>query len=456
MHTVRILHTADWHLGRELAGIDRSRDFERFLDWLLDLVRARSIDVILLAGDVFNTSMPSNAAQRLYYEFVRRASETNLLAVVVIAGNHDSAYFLGAARSLLEGCRTYVAGSVPEEQALLIRDPKGRVVLAVAAVPYLREGDVVLETTSAADWDEPAVWREGVRRYYDRVSEELDRLLAAEGLAPDAVPRVAMGHLFVTGEGTSSKISEADAHYVGSLRNIGLDAVGPNWSYAAFGHVHEPREIKGSVPAWYSGAPLLLRFADRNESPSVIGVTMCGKPPEHVVEIERIDVPQPRKILSLAGNEAELASKLEDLKKEASGEALAPMAELVYTGSEPPGAALLERLSRRAEAAGVLLGPVRIGGEVRLRAAEEESAACITLEDITPDEVFRSVLDAREISDESRPPLLRCFAEALEEVERERRVEDERLLRVLSGEAESDPRNADADENGMCVARTED
>ena len=153
MPKLRILHTADWHLGRDLAGVDRTQDFERFLAWLTDEVRTRRPDVLLVAGDVFNTSMPSNAAQKLYYDFVRKIAETDVAAVIVTAGNHDSAYFLGAARGLLEGFRCVVSGEGPEDQAVLVKRG-GRVLAAVAAVPYLREGDVTLPAGTALDMDE--------------------------------------------------------------------------------------------------------------------------------------------------------------------------------------------------------------------------------------------------------------------------------------------------------------
>ena len=131
---IRILHTSDWHLGRTLADVDRSADFASFLDWLVGILVERRPDVLLVAGDVFDTTMPSTAAQRLYYDFLRKASETSVKAVVITAGNHDSARFLGAARPLLEGCRVFVAGDDPEEQAFVVEDESGMPILGVAAV----------------------------------------------------------------------------------------------------------------------------------------------------------------------------------------------------------------------------------------------------------------------------------------------------------------------------------
>lgn len=94
---VRIFHTSDWHLGRQTADVDRTEDFRSFLTWLLGQISERRPDVLLIAGDIFDTTMPSSDAQRLYYDFLTKASQTALRAVVVTAGNHDSLRFFAGA-----------------------------------------------------------------------------------------------------------------------------------------------------------------------------------------------------------------------------------------------------------------------------------------------------------------------------------------------------------------------
>ena len=113
---VRIFHTSDWHLGRQTA------DVRSFLTWLLGQITERRPDVLLIAGDIFDTTMPSSDAQRLYYDFLTKASQTALRAVVVTAGNHDSLRFLRAPEVLLSTIRTIVAGNTPETEAVVIRD----------------------------------------------------------------------------------------------------------------------------------------------------------------------------------------------------------------------------------------------------------------------------------------------------------------------------------------------
>ena len=140
--SIRVLHTSDWHLGKTLADVDRTSDYRAFLNWLIGIIEVRSIDVLLVAGDIFDTTMPSADAQRLYYSFLTEAAKTNLRQIVITAGNHDSQRFLRAPRELLSVVRTFVAGSTAEKEVCVIRDKDGAPLLGIAAVPYLSEGDV--------------------------------------------------------------------------------------------------------------------------------------------------------------------------------------------------------------------------------------------------------------------------------------------------------------------------
>ena len=92
---IRILHTADWHLGQTFFGYDRTQEHEHFLDWLAGVLTKNKIDVLIVAGDVFDVSNPSAASQRMFYRFIHRVTTENpRLQLVVVAGNHDSAALL--------------------------------------------------------------------------------------------------------------------------------------------------------------------------------------------------------------------------------------------------------------------------------------------------------------------------------------------------------------------------
>ena len=112
--SLKIIHTADWHLGQTFFGYDRDEEHEAFLSWLIDILTLRQTDVLLIAGDVFDVANPSAAAQRRFFRFLREANRHNpQLQIVIIAGNHDSAARLEAPIPLLEELNTSIVGVVP-------------------------------------------------------------------------------------------------------------------------------------------------------------------------------------------------------------------------------------------------------------------------------------------------------------------------------------------------------
>ncbi len=142
---MKLLHTSDWHIGRALYGRKRSEEFEAFLNWLAALIESEDIDVLLVAGDVFDNSTPSNYAQELYYRFLCRVAAAPNRHVVVTAGNHDSPTFLNAPRELLKFLNIHVVGCAaesPENEVIMIAGPDDEPRLIVCAIPYLRDRDI--------------------------------------------------------------------------------------------------------------------------------------------------------------------------------------------------------------------------------------------------------------------------------------------------------------------------
>ena len=122
---MRLLHTSDWHIGRTLYGRKRYEEFESFLTWLAETIQQNEIEALLVAGDVFDTSAPSNRAQELYYRFLCRVAASSCRHVVVVAGNHDSPSFLNAPKELLKALNVHVVGSsteFSEDEVLVLRN----------------------------------------------------------------------------------------------------------------------------------------------------------------------------------------------------------------------------------------------------------------------------------------------------------------------------------------------
>ena len=193
---LKILHTADWHLGQTFYGYERHTEHTLFLDWLCHELSARQADVLLIAGDVFDSPNPSAASQQMFYRFLRRATEENpSLQVVVIAGNHDSAARLEAPDPLFKDMHVEVRGLVRRtsdgaidlDRLVVPLGPAGCPEAYCLAVPYLRQGD----------YPPAENYAQGVASLYSALYEKVSGL---------GKPVVAMGHLQATG----AEVSEND------------------------------------------------------------------------------------------------------------------------------------------------------------------------------------------------------------------------------------------------------
>ena len=428
--TIRILHTSDWHLGKTLADVDRTADYKAFLKWLLGVIKSRSIDVLLVAGDVFDTTMPSSDAQRLYYSFLTEAAKTNLKKIVITAGNHDSQRFLRAPRELLSVVRTFVAGSTAEKEVVVVRDDAGAPLLGIAAVPYLREGDVRLSGENDTDASRAAAWGRGIAEHYRKAWDALQ-----EALAGQKVPLIAAGHLFVTGARTAGADEGSDGGvYVGSLRNVSASVFGKAWDYVALGHIHRAQKVAAEIPVRYSGSPLALDIGGANDRHVVVEIAFENG----IIEETEIEVPQPRRVMRIRGDLAGLVRQIDEAGAESPGAVL----EAVYEGPAMDAGTLVSELGRAAGAAGVNLSAVR---PKLLLDGAEDAGPVRSLEDISPEGVFASVLDENGITEEERKALAPLFQEALERARAEERQRDARARERL---AQSEHCAEDGEEDG--------
>lgn len=249
---MRILHTADWHLGARLVERDRLPEHAAFLDWLIDTLRSEKIDALLVSGDVFDAANPPQDAVALYFDFLKRLADLKTVKAVITGGNHDSASHLNAPRELLRRFDVHVFGHAGDN----IVDLGG---VVVAAVPFLRERDL---RQAAAGETITAVHeqvRAAIRAHYAA------QLAACRDLAQGR-PIIAMGHLTVLGATTSE--SERDIH-IGNLGAVGADLFS-GFDYTALGHLHRPQRVAGIETIRYSGSPIPLSFSEAADAKSVV------------------------------------------------------------------------------------------------------------------------------------------------------------------------------------------
>ncbi|MFH0727190.1 MAG: exonuclease SbcCD subunit D C-terminal domain-containing protein [Pseudomonadota bacterium] len=398
---MKILHTSDWHIGRTLFGKKRYPEFEAFLSWLAETLLKEQVDVLLVAGDVFDTSTPSNRAQELYYRFLCRVAASSCRHVVVIAGNHDSPSFLNAPRELLRALNVHVVGSctgLPTDEVLLLRDNAGVVELIVCAVPYLRDRDIRVAEAGESIEDKERKLTEGIRSHYFDVCNIAGQTRKALG-AP--IPIVAMGHLFTAG----GKTVEGDGVrelYVGSLAHVTPGVFPECIDYLALGHLHVPQKVNGSDVMRYSGSPLPMGVGEATQEKSVCLVEALGR----AVSVQPLPVPVFQKILQLRGNWEYFAARIREL---ISSHGCAWL-EIVYDGDEViPD--LRDRLDAAIAGTGMEILRVRntrVINRVLNRLHEEE-----TLDDLSVDDVFARCLSAQNVPEEQHSDLLRTYREVL-------------------------------------------
>ena len=310
---MRILHTADLHLGKLLEGRGRTAEQKAMLDEITAIAAREEIDLVLIAGDVFDTYNPSAEAERLFFAFLEKISADGQRAVVAIAGNHDQPQRFSAVSPLAEQNGIYLLGmpfDLPEVQdfdenkvcllktgfhSLRIYLPKAKEEAVIAALPYLSESRLN-ELLSQDLSDEKAVSRD----YQERLASIISR---AEEDFSDETVNLIMAHLFLRGgrESDSERklpalkseaadtedISEEEASTisVGGSYGVSSEIFGSITQYAALGHLHRPQQISSPIPCVYAGSPLAYSFSECNQTKSVI---IIEAKPQGEVQWQRI------------------------------------------------------------------------------------------------------------------------------------------------------------------------
>lgn len=276
-----LLHTSDWHLGRRLYGKPRYDEFKQFLDWQLQTLREQKVDVLLIAGDIFDTTAPSNQAQNLYYDFLSQVCHTDCRHVIIVAGNHDSASFLEAPKQLLKAFNIHIIGSMtdtPTDEVITLSDKAGQPELIVMAVPYLRDRDVRTVGHGERLDDKERKLAQGIKAHYAQIADiAIAQQAQLQAKYKRTIPIVATGHLFTVGGQTMEGDGVRDL-YVGSLGSIGAEIFHPQIDYVALGHLHIPQVVGGQPHIRYAGSPIAMGFGESRQQKQVHLLRFDAKP----------------------------------------------------------------------------------------------------------------------------------------------------------------------------------
>lgn len=290
---MRILHTSDWHLGQRLVNLERTEEHQHFLNWLLDTIQHEKVDVLLMAGDVFDNGAPSNTALKLYYDFLRKVCATCCRHIIITGGNHDSVSTLNAPKELLDCFNIKViGGATPDilDELIELRDEEGELKLVVCAVPFLRDRDVRLSVPGESAEERENRIKQGIADHYAAFVPHIQKYKQAQ------IPVVAMGHLFAAG-GTASE-SEKEIH-VGNLGQIGTAQFPVEFDYVALGHLHRPQKVNNTHHIRYSGSPIPLSFSEVTDT-KVVFILDFEK--NELTDLRELEIPCCRKLVRFKGD----------------------------------------------------------------------------------------------------------------------------------------------------------
>lgn len=435
---MRILHTADWHLGHTLRDHARTAEHAYFLNWLVATVVERRVDVVLIAGDVFDSANPPPVAWRMWFEFLGKLKQAQpKVQVVVIAGNHDSATRMEAPRQLLAAFDVRVIGQLQrdadgklqtQDVIVPLRDATGEVVAQCVAIPFLRASDVIglakcakgepVKTVGESfliprpnveepehDGTDPLI--DGMRALHEELFE------AARSQRGDGQALVAMAHGYLVG-GALSELSERKV-LGGNQHALPIDLFPEDCRYVALGHLHRPQLLAGHEHIRYSGSPIPLSMPERLHAHHVVFCDLSGDEVEKVWPLRTPRLVDLTRIPERGELEPDAALQAVEALDEHDHELpddQRPLVEVAVRLAQP-SPSIAERIARAIADKNARLVRVEV---VLADSPRSAPRAPRDLASLSVEEVFVRRY-RRDFEGDVPAPLLRAFRELLEEVE---------------------------------------
>ena len=297
---MKVLHTADWHIGKILHKQSLKNELDLFFSWLIKIISTESVDVLLVSGDVFDLANPSSKDRGLYYNFLSQLSKLSI-QVVITGGNHDSINLLDAPKEILNSLAITVIGGAKEnikEELIELKNDNEEIALIVAAVPFLRDKDLRNKNTDQVFKDRTEAVREGIKNHY---AELADICISKY----KDLPCIAMGHLYAKGSLTSDSEREIQ---VGNTAAVESNIFSSVFDYVALGHIHRPQIIGKNEHIRYSGSPIALSFSEKKDAKTIVLIDIKSK---NDVSVTPIEIPKFRELKKIKGNFDYVKSKLE-------------------------------------------------------------------------------------------------------------------------------------------------
>ena len=397
---MKILHTADWHLGHRLHEQSQMEEQTLFLSWIENYIIQEKIDVLLISGDIFDTGAPSNQSLEMYYSFLINLNNTTCKSIIITGGNHDSPGTLNAPKHILNALSIKVVGKATEEiadEVFKIKSNNEEVI--IAAVPYLRDGDI-RRAVAGESFDElTEKYKTALINHYNDAAEHCALINT------NNAPVIAMGHLFAVG----GSVSESEQNiYVGSLGHIGAEDFPAYFDYIALGHLHRPQIIGGNDKVRYSGSPNILSFSEIGYDKKVIILNIENN---EIYNIKETTIPCFRKFYRIKGKIDECILQFPDIISNTYQ--LTPWVEIILDEESTVNTDILKNAAKDYN---FEVLKTSLKNQRRLQGIEDLLKDTKSIKELVPTEVFKLKCEELGYNLKENPKIWDAFNEILQSV----------------------------------------
>lgn len=405
---MKILHTADWHIGKVLHKHPLHEEMDLFFDWMIDFIKSEAIDVLLISGDIFDLANPGAKDRATYYQLLSRLVPLHI-EIIITGGNHDGIGVINAPKELLDALHIHVIGGAKanlEEELIEIKNKNEELELVVAAVPFLRDRDLrSLKTDKQYETRAEAI-RAGIENHYKGLAN----------ICKDKyhkIPCIAMGHLYAKGVSTSD--SERDIH-IGNAAAVEASIFPKEFDYIALGHIHRPQIIAKNEFIRYSGSPISLSFSEKSDKK---GILLLEVNDAKIEKPKFVEIPKLRELKKISGDVATVSAALKTYENKYKLPALLELEFKEQDFSEITLAKVSELVAQyeNHKAFTILKSKTEFSSGVKDTADLFKSGE--NIEDLSPADVFEKRISSEELDDSKKKELLETFQELMEMVQAE-------------------------------------
>ncbi|MGC1632512.1 MAG: exonuclease subunit SbcD [Gelidibacter sp.] len=398
---MKILHTSDWHIGKQLHKFELNEDLDLFFEWLIAYITSENIDVLLVSGDIFDQANPSQAAYKQYYDVLKQLINLDC-KIILTGGNHDSASVLNAPAELLKAFDISVIGGATDDlDDMFIRIEKDNEKLVVAAIPFLKDRDIRKSVAGESYATKIEQIKFGLQTYFSEINSHYKEH-HNDGVF------IVMGHLYVQG----SELSESERDIqIGNQAGVEAHMFEYIPHYVALGHIHKPQVISVEQNIHYCGSPIPLSFSEKEDSKQINVITVQNN---QISQVDIVSIPKHRNLITFEGNLQEVEDKI---KAYSEGTRLMSLAEIIVNEA----AESIEKLQNFEELINSSANPhlkivkSRLNFKSKIRGASDAFAVGTEVADVTPMQMFEKKLELQS-GLENTEELKNAFREILEEL----------------------------------------